>query len=115
MGKNTKGEENNFIIVLLLHRGKIELYKNPTQQIDFRKWLWGFRGKNNLYKPQKRESSLPTNSKDVYGITGAKMTSINSHNENIPCPLLNNTKMDFLGLQDEEMSKTMKVKKLSSF
>ena len=42
MGKNTRGEENDFKIILLLHRGKIDLYKNPTQQIDFTKWLGEF-------------------------------------------------------------------------
>ena len=87
MGKKYQGEENNFRPVLLLHIGKLNLYKTPSQQIDFRKRLWGFRGKNDLYKPQKRESSLPTNSEDIYGITGSKMTSINSQNENTPCPL----------------------------
>ena len=50
MGKNTRGEEKDFIIVLLLHRGKIDLYKNPTHQINFIKWLLGFRGKNDLYQ-----------------------------------------------------------------
>ena len=81
MGKNIEGEENDFRIVLLLHRGKIKFYKNPTQQIDFRKRLWGFQGKNNLYQTQKRESSLPMNSEDVYGIMRAKTTTINSQNE----------------------------------
>ena len=84
MGKKYQGEENDFRPVPLLHKGKIDLYKNPTQQIDFRKWLWGFWGKNDLYKPQKCESSLPMNYEDVYGITRAKMTAINSQNENIP-------------------------------
>ena len=97
MGKNTRGEENDFRIILLLHRGKIDLYKNPTQQIDFRKWLWGFRGKNGLYQTQKREYSLPTNSEDVYGITGAKTTAINSQNENTFFPLAEQHQNRFFG------------------
>ena len=76
--ENNQGEKNDFRPVLLLHIGKIDLYKNPTQQIDFRKRLWGYWHKNDLYHTQKCESSFPTNSEDVYGITGAKMTFINS-------------------------------------
>ena len=44
-GEKYQGEENNFRIILLLLRGTIDLYKNPTQQIDFRKWLGDFGAK----------------------------------------------------------------------
>ena len=98
-GEKYQGEENNFKPILFLHRGKIDLYKNPTQQIDFRKRLWGSWGKNDLYQTKKHEYSLPTNFEDVYGITGAKMTSINSQNENTPCPLAEQHQNRFLGMQ----------------
>ena len=92
-----QGEENDFNPILLLHIGKINPYKNRTQQINFRKRLWGSRGKNSLYQTQKHQYFLPTNSEDVYGITGAKMTAINSQNENIHFPLAKQHQNRFSG------------------
>ena len=59
----------------------------------------GISGQNGLYQTQKHESSLLTTSEDVYGITGAEMTAINSQNENTSFPLAEQHQNGFLGMQ----------------
>ena len=57
----------------------------------------GISGQKRPLQTPKRESSLPTNSEDIYGITGSKMTAINSQNENIPFPLPEQHQNGFYG------------------
>ena len=65
---------------------------------------------------QKRESTLPMKSEDVYGITRSKTTTINSQNENTPCPLTEQYQNEFSGMQKmRKMTPNVKDEHTGSF